>query len=1599
MEPLTLVLASQGLQVEDAVAALRLHLPRTQAAIKRQIEEGVRKGQLERSHGELFQLYLDSVLGSSLVVLKAEMSMHRHSAGTALNASLKQAVIKAKGRVLAAIRLEAMEIRYMRERRNLACRQIWKQCSALKAKVLQETLKSMKTAKQPTWKQGFRTAEMAIRRSKTVKELLAFRRWKLNMRSQSKPLCKALERMWRNRSLPLFASLKNQHGLREKRQEKLQILLRNKLTAVCFSMQLKLQKWRINSYSRRNLIKRLMALAVFKPKEVLKTWRLAAARSTENANQKRAFKLSFALQKVIRSHMQTEPVHPANPQLLRARLDSAIRRSLMCAFRHVVESSKLRNHMRNLAISALHRPREAFSRWQRQIHALRFSEKLIPPKGHNIRSLLQPLTVLRTKHFLQAILQADSTRKVLRTLVIFCQSSLRNILAKWHLASAKQKTGKIQQQLQGWKASMHLNKAARPALHSAFNRRPASHSLSLQQALTRLTAKILKKSWDGITGRNVPRVKSVLLRMAARPKSALLTWKRTILPKRSILKGVIFRDTLLRTAERTMRSVALRLARPRGTVIRSFQGLMKRWDGRVRESLRKWNNKVNETKGNDAQKQKDCLEINRGVRLSAVLGRLSKKSFHFCLHMVTGHSVKAGCRRLNSLAHKITRKAVNKWQKVIQFTHKNEMEGGLSALKLRQKLETTQRRLLRSALLRVITGRLIDFTGLFRVLQRHACEPKLALTKWKHYTKGRVKGDLSLLLKGQILRKSLSSVVLRPLRSAGHYLLGSWWTVVWSRLAMRPMCAFNHWRALTPHKADISPASFQLVPKPAGRIILAEEDQGARKLNKALHNLPRRLVRTVFAQLVTGERHAKVRVAEVLRIMKSSTNEAFQRWKTSTQQQAKIQLMGEVKGHQLRTAMALIPTLTCNFAFHVLVDQPNRLKAALRALMRSGKDSQQAALRTWQRYTASVKAGKLLSAATIHRIQYLLDRVPARLVNGVFKTVTAKPQKTKAALRAFANGLLLRPKRYILAWKDASQGTRLVALRREVLRRTLSHSAIRTIRSVLSLLTTKPVLGLQTVRNRALARVISRKPNLAFFMWKLLIQQTKKNNERVYMQKTKMRKILTLYLIKILRESLKLIIRNRKAGVRKVARLPTERLKTALSLWRSIIPASNKGKRFADGLWLLILRRARQTFNCLKAPDALKRVFRGLGVISSRGQFAAFSRWKRQTPRKLASALKLQNRLIRTVTFRLRKTLQSLSYPIRVRKALRTINITATKRKYRCFQLWQKFVHSKPPLGLIFRQLMQQMPRKILRSCWNKIFVESHTLMYLRVFSRIAKGNLSAGYMRWRALVREHTRRTQSRRATVFALKLKSASSRRLGSALASVTVQSKSTWILLQNVLKWRGQAPEVRIKALQSMVLRAASRSLLSVLRRISRERRSVSRTPSRQRHRNNQETRYVFLRMGAALRQKLRTAFISLNNRREKCVLVRKVQAAEKTARMLIKSQRMSEGRCFQVWKSDLHLCKLQEKSLLRLVFAVSASYQSAFWKWKLLVRRRHKPSPAALLQRLRTHMNQQELRAAERAGALEVVGLLVKGLRVRQLAKAMGRIQARAMVKQV
>lgn len=1583
-EPLTLVLASEGLRLAEAVAALRLHLPHTQAAIKRQIEEGVRKGQLERSQGDWLQLYLDSVLGGSLVVLGAQQTP---SPAAVLCASLKRAVINLKARTLTILRLGAVRVGHQREVKKLACKWLDKQWNWSKARTQAGTLSTLRTAQTCKWQQGLRTAEIVTRKIKDVTELLAFRRWKLNIRSQPKSLCNALECLWHSRVFPLFSLHKAQQCLKTKRQERIRTLLKNKATGLSHCLQLKLQKWRILVANGRSAIRRLMSVVILKPKEALRTWRLTAARNSAIIQQKKAHKLTTLLGRVVSSHLLNKLI-PC-PQLLRVRFDTAMKRSLLSVFRRIMEPSHLPSRLRGLVLCTLHRPREAFSKWQRQTKAIEFTRKLRSCRGPILRELLQPLAVLRIKSFLRTMLWTDEVRGVLRTLAVLSKTSLRKALEKWRLASVKQEAGKTHRQLQGWKASLHLEKAARPALRSAFTRRPVSHSLSLQQVLTRLCAKALRKSWGKVTGRGAIGVKPVLLKLAARPKSAIQIWRKAIIPQRSKLRGVIFRDILMKVAARTIRLIAIRLVHPRTTVHRSFQGLIRRWRERVKDSVRKWHENMTQSKQQLIIKNKQSADFDRAVRLSGLLRLLPAKPFRVLLRRIAVKGVKAGCRRLAGLVKGPARRAVNKWQSVIQSVHK----GTVSGLKFLRRLERAQRRTLRATLREVIKGQSTDFSSLLRVMQLYFREPKSAICKWRHHSEGRVKGELKLMLKGQLLRGRLISVVLRPLRSAGHILLGSWWTVVWSRMAKRTLSAFTHWRTAALRQSETSAKPLHLVLQPAGHITEIEE-LGAKKLNKALHNLPRRLVRAVFGQVVAGERHARVRVAEVLRIMSRPTFEAFQRWSKSTHSRAKAQLQGAVKAHQLRRKLASIPIATCNFAFHVLVDPPNRLKTALRALIRSSKDSMQTAIHTWQRYTASVQAGKLLSAVTIHRIQYLLDHVPTRLVNGVFKVVTAKPQKTKSALRAVVNGLLLRPKRCWLAWRAASRGATRMALRREVLRRGLSHSAIRALRGAFSDLTGKAKYALETVRNRLLARVLSKKPNSAFFKWKFALKHAKENFKRVNFRGKKLKELLRKHTYKRLKETFEMLMRNTKAGIRIIARLFAGRIQAIMALWRSKKPTS-KGKKLVAGLRLLVLRRARQTFNYLKVSSALKRTFRNLGILSSQGQQAAVTRWKKWVLRGLAAGLKLQRRILRASTPRLRDTLQSLSFPKQVRKALRTLLIAATQRQRRTLQLWQRNTTPKPTPGFLSLQHMQRLSRKMLRSCWNQLFSHSHAILHLRVLSRLLKGTLFRACMQWRGLIREHTQRLRSRRGTLLTLKLKSASARRLGSALASVTVQNKSTWILLQNVLKWRGQAPETRIRAMQSLILRAAARALLSVLRRIRRGRRSVSRTPSRQRRRNGQEVQYILLRIRAVVYRGMQFAMAALEHRMDKCRLVTKVKAACKTVGLLQRGKGGSVRRCFQIWKSNWHLSRLQEKALLRLVFGVSASYQSAFWKWKLLVRRRHKPSLVALIQRLRSHANQQELRAADRSNALRVLGLILQAVRTRQLTRALGHVQAYAM----
>jgi len=1557
--PLTLVLASEGAHLAEAMAALRLHLPRTQTAVKRQIEEGVRKGQLERSQAEWLQVYLDSVLTGSLVVLGAEQA---HSPASALYASLKRAVVQVKVRTLTVLRLEAKGIGHQRKVRNLACKWLGRGWKLAITRTQAEAFSTLRTAKTCKWRQGIRTAEMVMRNCKAVTELLAFRRWKLNVRSRPQPLCKALERIWRSRFIPIFSLRKTQECRKKRRQERIRVLLRNKIAGLSHCLQLKLQKWRMRTSNGHSAIRKLMALAVFKPKEVLKTWRLAAARNSASLQQRKACKLNSLLSKVATSHLRRKPL--ASPQLLRMRLDTAMKRSVLEAFRRVLDRSKVRSKLRALALCALHRPRAALCKWQRQTKALEIARILKSHKGRILIGLLQPLATFRTKFAFQTLIRTDSVRGAFRTLAVLSQSSLRKALSKWRFAAAEQEAGKTHRQLQGWKASSHLEKAVRPALRSAFKRRPVSHSLSLQQTLTRLSTKSMRKSWDIIAGRGAIRVKPVLLKLAARPKSAFQIWKKATIPRKDGLRVVVFRNILLKAVDRTVRPITLRLVRPRGTITRSFRGLIRRWGDRVKDSMRKLHENTIKSKQQLLNTQKQCTDLAR----------------------IKGTGVKAGCRRLARLFGGPARRAVTKWQKVTQSTKKINVSG----LKFMRRLERAQRRIVRSTLLWVIKGKVTAVSSLLRVMQLHFREPKSAVCTWRRNSGGRVKCELKLLLRGQLLRGRLISVVLRPLRSASHMILGSWWTVVWSRMAKRTLSAFIHWRTTTLRPSEISLKPLQLVLQPAGRIIDSQE-LAAKKLNKALHSLPKRLVRAVFAQVVTGERHARVRVAEVLRIMRRPTFEAFQKWGKCTHNQAKTQLLGEIKAHQLRKRLASIPIAMCNFAFHVLVDPPNRVKTALRALIRSGKDSMQGAIHTWQRYTVSVKAGKLLSAITIHRIQYLLDHVPTRLVNGVFKTVTAKPQKTKSALRAIASGLLHRSKRCWFAWKAASSGTTRMALRREVLRRGLSHSLVRTLRDVFSSLTGKTGCGLENVRKRVLARVLGKMPNPAFAKWKFALQRAKEKVTRFNRQGEKLKELLGFHVNKRLHETFGLLTRNTKAGVRKVARLFARRIQAALALWRSKKPAC-KGKRLVAGLWSLVLRRARLTFDYLKSPSALKRALRSLGVLSGRGQQAALTRWKKWVLLGPAVGLKLQRRIMRVSTPRLRCTLQRLSFPKQVRKALRTILITAAKSQRRTLQLWQKTAHPTPTHRLLPLQHIQQLPIKVLRSCWNQLFGSPHTLHHLRVLSRLLKGTMSSACTRWKGLVQEHLHRTRSRRATLFTLKLKSASARRMGSALASVTVQNKSTWILLQNVLKWHGQTRETRIRGLQWLVLGAAARTLLSVLRRIRRGGRSSSMTPSRQSRRNHPENNYILLRIRAIVYGRMQFAMAALEQRTDTWKLVRKVQAAHKTAGLLQRGKGVSVRCCFQIWKSDWHLSRLQEKALLRLVFGVSASYQSAFWKWKLLVRRRHKPSPAALIQRLRSHASQQELRAADQADALGVLGLVLRLVRVRQLTRALGRIQA-------
>ena len=1515
-EPLTLVVATEGARLAEAVQALSARLPHTQAAIKRQIEASVRTGQLQRSHGDLLQVYLDSVLGSSLAVLRAEISLHQHSTGLALLSTLQRPLLRVKSCAVQLLRRTGSS----HKQRLTVCTRLQHLAHTAQTRLQTAAFRSLQQTslilnrKHTQLRSTFRSLELLLRRNRSETQHRGFARWHSRAHRQVRPLFlfRSLDKAVKTRLAPLFTQHRLRSQLIGKRNEKMKHVLRENTSKTKNALSFILQKWKFSEKKRYDAVDKLIKLATFRPKSVLTVWKMQIIRSDERDKLRKAVKVTAVLTKILRNSLHAAGKLRSKAVAAQSKLLSSVRNWELSVYRRVLDRLQVRPCLRSLSRLGLRDSKEAWKRWQLSVTSTRYVQ---PLRGSLIASLLQKGSVRVLRSAFQTILRSEA--KTLRSFVTIGQSLFRRYLSKWRFASNKVVADKAESELKGLKATQHLTRASRARLQSPLprskdpcrvldmklhravlrslrdiwvlvTRKPAQVDtwLRFDTCLKQLGRRELRYSWGKMTSKRV-RIGHVLSKLDGKVRAVLQKWKGSLRGRNTAVKGTRLTLALSKPSYRVLRLVTHRLVRPQKKPL--FLPLLHYWQLRQYSALSTWKLTVTHSQR--------FLLFSRAVALRKALLPLSGR--YFQVVMKRRERLRAGSRHLLWMGLKRLSRAFGQWRKRTGCSVSAERvrRGG----KAQRGLIAAFRRTVRHALERLVKRRDKAVTRLVQVLERLAQEPKCAVSRWRHLTfsqRGERLRSLQQELRGSQLQVYLSPLVRRVLRLSLHLVLGTFWTTLLKHIAKRPKETMHHWLTLAHPSANhinhTSSPSF-----------------AAKRLNQVLHHLPKRVVRTVFGQVVAGDRRVKVRIAEFLRIMKEAPKQAFEVWKEKTRRTVALRWHKEVQGQQLRSLLSRLSGRVCRSALQPLLSPSARVRAALRSFVRLARSSEKVVLRTWQRHSASVHSDCLNTKAAIQRIQALMNHIGIRSLNFAFKSVTFKPGKLKNALKLAVNALLAREKHSFAVWKQQAKGRLAEKWRGCVLQRSLLKRTEKSLAEVFRRLRApheSPALSALLT----LARLAAQRPRFVLRKW--AVRSPAPSNS------LRFRDLLAAVTKNHVFTTFKLLKTDKTRAIRRLIPLIKLNLKTVFSLWSTQKPRKN-GSKFQFQLHRLVQSRKRMAVACLKKPQLFPHLLHNLERIKRTAAGQALRKWRERgvsETKKLVSLQKVLTTSVSLVNQRLRRVLRGWREPGRAREK----NGTQLQRN------------------------LTKLPLRQLRWGWDHLFGSpSLFISSFHGLNMLLKSAQLTSFHRWRSLLRGAVYQKQYRKGQLLALKLKSASARRLGMVLEIVLVQSKSTWILLQHVLRWRAQAPEVKGRGLQGLFLRALTRTLLSVLGRINRLARTSQRTPSRQRVRNDQLIQSVLSKLKFATVRKLQSAVAALYQRQQKFRLIRKLLGVLKTAALVRPGERVSVRQCFGSWKWTAHRESVRVRALKRLVFWSSASYQSAFWKWKLLL---HPPNPASRLR---------------------------------------------------
>ena len=812
----------------------------------------------------------------------------------------------------------------------------------------------------------------------------------------------------------------------------------------------------------------------------------------------------------------------------------------------------------------------------------------------------------------------------------------------------------------------------------------------LKEKLRKIPTRVLRDTFQRTLGdgnkivgalKNLFRVYQNLL------KNGYSQWKSYVKDCRSqklldALKSEKLKSCLFRMTLRTLKTSQDKVIGMGNAVIGAIKRMFMGCEKLQKVGFRKWTKYVEDCK------HKNIMNNAISAKLKNSLRDIIKRTLKITLSHIThdGANVKKVLSNIINVIRQRPRVAINQWKIHIIYCKTQVILDNLKSYRLKVALYHIPARTLRGAYERILGDGDRVKGAIKQIVSNLMNRPRFSIAKWKEFVANCHKKGLFDNARSYRMKNILIALQSRSLRSYLEVVLGQGNLVlgaikkICSTFKNKPKVALRHW---VKYAENIRQNALF-------------DNLRSEKLKNSLIKLPSRTLRTLFERVIGDGDIIKGAIRRVLIAFKTITRNAFDNWNRYRLACSKKQFYDNVRSQKLKIVFQKIPRRVIKDCCARVLGGGDKIKGAIKSIISRIIKMPKVALYKWKNYIVACNSKTLFDGIRSHKLNICLTRIPRRVIKDVSQRILGEGNKIKGAIKSIFEASKKRPKYAFVKWNKYIQEFKekkfLDAMKTQKLKFSMTSLVKRTMRNTYLRMSGEGSKAKGALKE--ICRGIIKRTKFAFEDWKTYVTDCKTKNLSNAIISQKLKFNLTNILKRTIRTSFEIEIGagNRTSGALKRIFMAIEKKsKLAFIDWKNF-STSVKNKTMMNSIRSQKLKISlssipRKTLNNIftrltKASGITQRALRRLGLIFTKGPEIAITNWKRYIEKEKIitvknefeskfKALKIKSSLEKPA----RKVLRSAKLHAdhdntRLKLVLKTLDTRVTKRSHDVIRLW-----------------------------------------------------------------------------------------------------------------------------------------------------------------------------------------------------------------------------------------------------------------------------------------------------------------------------------------